>query len=130
MTAFFDTNVVVYAFLDDPRQEPALAALKEGGVISAQVLNEFTSVSRRMLARSWDEIDSAVAVILARCPSVVPLTENTHRAALAIARESTLSFYDALIVAAAAEAGCTTLLSEDMQHGRMIAGVTIRNPFR
>lgn len=40
-----------------------------------------------------------------------------------------LAFYDALIVAAAAEAGCPTLLTEDLQHGRRFGEVTIRNPF-
>jgi predicted nucleic acid-binding protein len=40
-----------------------------------------------------------------------------------------LAFYDALIVAAATEAGCDILYSEDMQHGRAIADLTIRNPF-
>ncbi|WP_252263399.1 hypothetical protein [Paracidobacterium acidisoli] len=37
--------------------------------------------------------------------------------------------YDALVIAAALEAGCTTLYSEDMQDGQKIDGLTIRNPF-
>lgn len=45
------------------------------------------------------------------------------------ARDHNLAFYDALIVAAAIEGGCDTLWSEDMQHGRVIGGLTIRNPF-
>ena len=47
-----------------------------------------------------------------------------------LARESSLAFYDALIVAAAADAGCRVLLTEDLQHGRSFGGVTIQNPFR
>lgn len=47
MTAFFDTNVIVYAFLDIEKRRQALAAISEGGVISVQVLNEFTQVARR-----------------------------------------------------------------------------------
>ena len=45
------------------------------------------------------------------------------------ARDHSLAFYDALIVAAALEAGCDTLLTEDMQHGRTFLGCTIVNPF-
>ena len=44
-----------------------------------------------------------------RFPDIVPLTSDTHAAALALARDHTLAFYDALIVAAAIEAGCDTL---------------------
>ena len=52
-----------------------------------------------------------------------------HEAALALARDHRLSFYDALIVAAAQEAGCDTLYTEDMQHGRKFGGLVIVNPF-
>ena len=59
----------------------------------------------------------------------MPLTAVTHETALELARDHGLAFYDALIVAAAIEAGCDTLFSEDMQHGRVIGGLTIVNPF-
>jgi predicted nucleic acid-binding protein len=126
---FFDTNVLVYAFSDGPKREPAREALAVGGVISAQVLNEFTNVSRRKQKREWAEIEAALAVVRARFPEVVPLTAETHAAALALARDHGFPFYDALILAAAIEAGCDTLYSEDMQDGRAIGGLTIRNPF-
>ena len=61
--------------------------------------------------------------------AIWPLTLDTHAAALSIARDNNFSFYDALIVASAIEAGCDALYSEDMQHGRVIGGLTIRNPF-
>lgn len=60
---------------------------------------------------------------------MVPITLETHVAAVTLAREHRLSFYDALIVAAALEAGCDTLFSEDLQHGRTIGPLRIRNPF-
>lgn len=129
MIGFFDTNVLVYAFSDGPKREPAREALAVGGVISAQVLNEFTNVSRRKQKREWAEIEAALAVVRARFPEVVPLTAETHAAALALARDHGFPFYDALILAAAIEAGCDTLYSEDMQDGRAIGGLTIRNPF-
>ena len=62
-------------------------------------------------------------------PDVMPLTADTHASALGLARDHGLSFYDALIVAAAIEAGCDTLYSEDLQHGRTIGGLAIVNPF-
>ena len=74
-------------------------------------------------------IESALHSLRFRFPDIVSLTVDTHAAALGLAREHGLAFYDALIVAAAAEAGCDTLYSEDMQHGRAIAGLTISNPF-
>ena len=129
MIGFFDTNVLVYAFSNGPKREPAREALAGGGMISAQVLNEFTSISRRKQKREWAEIEAALAVIRARFPDVVPLTAEMHAAALALARDHGFSFYDALIVAAALEAGCDTLYSEDLQDGRAIGGLTIRNPF-
>jgi len=59
----------------------------------------------------------------------VPITYDTHASALALARNHNLSFYDALIVASAVEAGCDTLYSEDLQDGRSFAGLAIVNPF-
>ena len=129
MTPFFDTDVIVCAFLDVARRERAVDLIASGGVISAQVLNEFTNVARRKRERHWADIERAVSVIRARFPEVMPLTADTHAAALVLARDHGLAFYDALIVASAIEAECDILYSEDMQHGRSIGGLTIVNPF-
>ena len=129
MTPFFDTNVLVYAFLDVARRERALDLMASGGVISAQVLNEFTNVARRKRERDWAEIERAVSVIRARFPEVMPLTADTHASALGLARDHGLAFYDALIVASAIEGECDILYSEDMQHGREFGGLSIVNPF-
>lgn len=129
MTAFIDTNVLVYAFAADARRDRALAVVAGGGVISVQVLNEFTSVLRRKVGLEWPVVEAALSVLRERFPDVWPLTASTHAVGVVLAREHGLSFYDALIVAAAAEAGCDTVITEDMQHGRVIAGLTIRSPF-
>lgn len=129
MTPFFDTNIVVYAFLDVAKRERALDLIASGGLISAQVLNEFTNVARRKRQREWADIERAVSVIRARFPDIMPLTADTHAAALDLARDHGLAFYDALIVAAAFEGKCDILYSEDMQHGRAIGGLAIVNPF-
>jgi len=129
VSQFFDTNILVYAFLDATKRERALEVLSEGGLISIQVLNEFTNVALKKRKRSWPEIETAVGVIRARFPRVILLTVEIHAAAVILAREHGLSIYDALIVAAALEAGCDTLFSEDMQHQRAFGSLRIINPF-
>lgn len=127
---FFDTNVLIYAFAaGDDRSARAEALLLEGGVIGVQVLNELTSVARRKLGWQWPEIEAALAVVAELVGPAHPLTAEIHAHAVKLARDHALSFYDALIVAAASDAGCRVLLTEDLQHGRKLGGVTIRNPF-
>jgi len=127
---FLDTNIVVYAFAsNDPRSEKADALLKAGGAISVQVLNEFVNVLRRKQRRDWDEIDEALGVLKGLLDPPHPLTVEMHEAAIGIARRYGFSIYDSLIVAAALRAGCSTLYSEDLQHGQTIERLTIRNPF-
>src|ERR1700675_5081342 len=58
---FFDTNVVLYAFRqDDTRGRVAEALLAAGGALSVQVLNEFVTVARRKLDKSWEEVRRAL----------------------------------------------------------------------
>ncbi|MDA9522288.1 twitching motility protein PilT [Bradyrhizobium sp. CCBAU 11434] len=129
MSAFFDSNILIYAFSSDARRQRALTTIAGGGAISAQVLNEFTNVLRKKQKQEWPVIEAAVQSLRFRFPDIVPLTSETHAAAIELARDHTLAFYDALIIAAAIEAGCDTLYSEDLQHGRNIGGLTIVNPF-
>lgn len=129
MSAFFDSNILIYAYSTDIRRQQALTTIASGGVISAQVLNEFTNVLRKKQKQDWAIIEAAVQSIRFRFPDIVPLTSDTHTAALVLARDHGLAFYDALIVSAAIDAGCDTLYSEDMQHGRSIGGLSIVNPF-
>ena len=127
---FLDTNILIYAFTTgDRRCAPAEALLAAGGVIGVQVLNEFTNVVRSKLRWDWPQLDSALEVIAELTEPARPLTADIHTHAVKLARTSTLSFYDALIIAATADAGCRVLLTEGMQHGRKFGGVTIRNPF-
>ncbi|MBM3623596.1 MAG: PIN domain-containing protein [Alphaproteobacteria bacterium] len=129
MTAFLDSNILVYAYSTHVKRARAMSLVADGGVISAQVLNEFTNVLRNKQKQEWPVIERALASVRLRFPDILPLTADTHAAALALARDHSFSFYDALIVAAAIEAGCDTLWSEDMQYGRVIGGLTIRDPF-
>jgi predicted nucleic acid-binding protein len=129
MSAFFDTNILVYAHHVGEKAERARTLLAAGGKLSVQVLNEFTAVARRKQNKSWGEIAEAIADALALVDPPLPLSLELHAAARALAETHRLSFYDALIVASAIEAGCDILYSEDMQHGRAIGRLTIRNPF-
>ena len=127
---FLDTNGLIYAFAeDDPRTKAAEILLAGGGVVGVQTLNEFVAVATRKLAMPWEEVLEALSAIRVLCPSPVPLTVETHDAALRIAGRYGYGFYDSLVIAAALEAGCGTLFSEDMHDGQVIEGLTIRNPF-
>jgi predicted nucleic acid-binding protein len=127
--AFFDTNILVYTASSDAKKQRAAECLASGGLASVQVLNEFVHVARRKLRHDWPQVELALGLFRASLDDVVPVTLDTHTRAVLLAREHDLSFYDALIVAAALEAGCDTLFSEDMQHGCKFGGLMIVNPF-
>ena len=127
---FFDTNILVYAHTTgDYRSDIARSLLLDGGVIGVQALNEFASVARVKLGFDWAQIQSAVGSILILCPNPRPLGVDIHLRALEISGRYGVSIWDGLIVAAAIDARCSVLLSEDMQHGQVVDGVRIENPF-
>lgn len=128
--SFFDTDVILYLFSSDAgKADTAEALLATGGVVSVQILNELTSVARRKLNMSWQEVGEILAQIRALC-RVEPLTIAMHTRGIEIAERYEFSIYDAMILAAALEAGCPTVYTEDLQNGQVIAGgLTIRNPF-
>lgn len=128
---FFDTNVLLYLLSADAtkadRVEETLAA---GATISVQVLNEFAAVALRKLGMTVAEVRDALEPIMAIC-KVVPITVEIHQRGLQIAERYRFAVYDALIIAAALDAGCSTLYTEDLQDGQVIDDVlTIRNPFK
>ena len=129
MTAFIDTNVLIYAHGADEKSETARQTILAGGVISVQVLNEFAAVLRRKFRLEWDVIADALADVRAALGPVRPVDVEIHLNAVSLARSHDFSFYDALIVASALAAGCDTLLTEDLQAGQRVAGLTVVNPF-
>ena len=130
--AFLDTNVFVYAIVqDDPRSHDAEKLISAGGRVSVQVLNEFAAVVRRKTNMPWGEVQLALENIKVLCPDPLPITLDTHQQALAIAEKYRYKVYDALMVASALEARCTVLYSEDMEDGQVFdRKLTIRNPFK
>ncbi len=128
-TVFFDTNIPLYLFAgDDAKASRAEDLLTEGGIVSVQVLNEFVAVARRKHGAQWPAVEAGVAALRQVC-RVEPLTLETHERAVALARRYDIPIYDATIAASALIAHCTTLYSEDFQHGQVLEGLKIVNPF-
>jgi predicted nucleic acid-binding protein len=137
MTArsFFDTNVLIYA--DDKaapaKQRRALDLVAEHrragtGVVSLQVLQEyFVTITRKL--RVDQRIARRKVELLAEFD--VAVTDVTDiLAAIDLHLLHGFSFWDALVMRSAKQAGCSVLLTEDMQETREIDGVRIVNPFR
>jgi predicted nucleic acid-binding protein len=133
--SFLDTNVLVYA---DDKASPAkqrraielVAQHRRGrsGVVSLQVLQEyFVTVTRKL------GLDPRIArrkvELLAQFDVVAPDVSDIL-AAIDLHRLHEISFWDAMVIRAAGQAGCAVLLSEDMQEGREVDGIRVVNPFR
>ena len=136
---FVDTNILVYAIDSSPslasKRDAARSIIREqildeSGVISVQVLQEFfaTATSKIQATISAEEAleflnyISVMETVVPDFPMIV--------SAIRLHQRHALSFWDAMIVQAAAAANCHLLLSEDMQDGLQIDSLTIRNPFR
>ena len=126
---FVDTNVILYLLDDGFKADQAEAILARGPRISVQVLNEAMVNCRRKAGLDWDETASFLAGIRTLC-SVEDVTLRTHEVGRALAERYGFSVYDAMIVAAALIAGCTTLWTEDMHTGLLVEGqLRLVNPF-
>ena len=131
---FFDTNVLVYAydFRDPAKQQRAATLLRENAgniVISTQVLGEFYWTVTRKLRSPLTPGDARTAVDSLSRTMVMPLDKETVWEAVNLGISETIAYWDALIVKAASVAGCARLFTEDLNHGQVIDGVRIENPF-
>ncbi len=127
---FFDTSVLFYLLSNDVRKADRVEALlAHRGIISVQVLNEFTVVALRKVGLPLLEIREILDTVRAVC-TVQPLTATTHDRGMEICERYKFSFYDSVIVAAALIVGAKVLYSEDLQHGQVIdRQLRIVNPF-
>jgi predicted nucleic acid-binding protein len=127
---FFDTNVLIYvASGQAPKADRAERLLRDGGMISVQVLNEIANVARRKMRLSWPETRAFLSLVRGLL-AIEPITLKTHETGLALAERYRLSVYDAMIAASALLAGCDRLWSEDMHDGLVIEGrLRIVDPF-
>jgi len=130
MTAFFDTNILIYAQGSGAKGDTARAMLLKGGTISVQVLNEFTNVLRKKFRLDWPAVMQAVGDVRELFERIRPIDIATHETAITLASAHGFSIYDSLIVASALNSGCDTLLTEDLRSGQRIDSLIIVNPFR
>lgn len=135
--SFLDSNVLVYLFDEEPdepkrkvAQDLFSGALNGEAAISFQVVQEVLNVLTRGDAprATPEEATDILRDMLAPIWQIEP-SVSLYASALAIRGRYQYSFYDSLIIAAALEAGCTRLFSEDLQHGQRIERLTIVNPF-
>jgi len=134
---FLDTNILIYTF--DSREpakqqranELVIRALKtRQGIISFQVVQEFLNAARRKFASVLSSLDVQTYLVQVLTPLCQVFSSiDLYVRALEIAERWQYSFYDSLIIATALQANCQILYSEDLQHGQVIQGLTIINPF-
>jgi predicted nucleic acid-binding protein len=133
---FVDTNVLLYAASTAPeeasKKRRARSILEDDDLaISVQVLQEFYVQATHRARTERLTHEQAVALIEAWLRfRVQEITVPVLRSALATAARWGVSYWDAAIVEAARAAGCSLLLTEDLQHGMDFAGVRVVDPFR
>lgn len=134
---FLDTNVLVYTFDPSAPEKQAWAtalvrdAVVDGlGIISFQVIQEWLNLALRKFARPLSTSDAHryLEEVLQPLCEVYPSADLYH-SALDLQQRWRYSFYDSLILAAALQAQCHTLYSEDLQAGQQIGELTIVDPF-
>lgn len=136
MGPFFDSNVIVYTIdrAEPEKREVARALFEEhlqegSGIVSPQVLREFYFVATRRLSIPLPKEAARRAV--EDLGAYSPMQESKEMILSAIERNQRLSisFWDALIVEASIVGGADYILTEDLQHGQVIEGVRVHNPF-
>jgi predicted nucleic acid-binding protein len=134
-SVFLDTNVLVYAIeTGGPRPAKSTAALalarREDVCLSTQVLGEFyRAVTSRRRAEPLTHDEAVAWVQLWKRHDVHDITVPHVDLALELSGRYQVSYYDALVLAAAHLAGCAVVFSEDLSDGQEYGGVRVENPF-
>lgn len=134
---FLDTNIFVYSF---DATAPAKAAIarrlihsvlqSQNGVVSYQVVQEFFNVALRRFAQPMNHADAEQYLNSVLRPLLrIHSSAGLFAEALTLQSTAGLSWYDSIIVASAIQAGCTHLLTEDLQHGQRFGLLRVMNPF-
>lgn len=134
--AFLDTNILIYAFQDrDAAKRAAARQLIERGFrelcfsISTQVLLEFYVNVTRKSDPGMEPGEALTFLHSLEIWPVEPMTSEAVITAAALSQKAQISLWDAAILTAARRAGCTVVLSEDLNSGQVYDGVIVRNPF-
>jgi len=134
--AFFDTNILAYEFDKSEHRKQALVVdlineWRPSGrmIISTQVLQElYVVLTQKLKPALKEEIAEEIIQNYSKLDIVI-IDPSLILNGIGIKRKYKISFWDALIVAAAQRAGCKILFTEDLSHGMEIAGIEIVNPF-
>ena len=129
-----DSNLLVY--FHDPRdrnkqavaQQIVIDAASRDCIIGLQTAGEFYTAATRNKILTPTDAGLGVTFFLATFPTFQP-TLDSHRIAAREAAAGRFSYWDSVLLASAAEAGCKILLSEDMKDGARLGNITVRNPF-
>jgi predicted nucleic acid-binding protein len=133
---FIDTNILVYANdrTAGEKHEKSKRILFDGIIndniaISTQVLSEFyVTVTRKIKTRLPPDM-AKKEILLLKAVEIIEIDFNLIIQAINVSNEYKLSYWDALIIAAAQKARCNILYSEDLNPDQKISSVVIRNPF-
>ncbi len=133
---FLDTNIIVYSFEPDLKDRKAISdklikkALNGKGCISFQIIQEFLNVATKKfdIPLAHNDFKLHIEKVLFPICEVFP-TKELYISTLEIQQRWQFSFYDSLVIAAALEANCSILYSEDLQHNQKVKDLTIINPY-
>ncbi len=135
-STFLDTNVLVYAYdkQHPKKQRTAQVLLREGietesVVLSSQVLGEFFVVVTRKLKNPMSTEEAEEIIALLGVLQIVDIDLSLVNLAVENHKKYGISYWDSLIVAAAARAGCKRVMTEDLNHGQEYNSVLVENPF-
>lgn len=135
---FFDTNILVYSIDSSSelsrKRDIARGLIREhianeAGVISIQVLQEFYQVATRKIETPLSTEDALQFMQYMSIMDIVTSDFDMVIASVHLHKRYSLSFWDALILQAAKSAGCSQVLSEDLQNGFRLDGLVVKNPF-
>ncbi len=133
---FIDANVLLHAVDDDDvakqqraRQWIGECWVRRCGRLSTQVLNEFYANARKRFSTAISAGDARAEVRRYQAWNPWLVDQPTLESAWAVESRYQVSYWDALMIAAAQQQGCTLLLTEDLQHGQRIDSLQILNPF-
>lgn len=135
---FLDTNIFIYTFDQEAtgknkkaRQLVKAALSDNRGTISFQVVQEFLNVATRKFRTPLllNDCTQYLNQVLSPLCEIFP-SSDFYQKTLNLQNETGFAFYDTMILQAALDSGCKIILTEDLQDGRTVKGLTIKNPFK
>jgi predicted nucleic acid-binding protein len=134
---FVDTNIFVYAFdssTGEKHQQAKILVQKlwndQSGWVSIQVLQElFVSLTHKVRQPVGSEIAAQIVEDLSKWRVHIPDVKDVN-AAIRLHQQHQVSFWDAMILQSAFQAGCDILWSEDLSNGQVFGNLKVANPFK